>query len=194
MFLFGCMTSTSGGGEGGAGGTTGSTTSDSTTSSGVITVVPVPCVDCLSEPIRWGYTGGLAEYTETESLTDCRTFTWTRTQAFTSPVGDATCSNELGGCNAPPLSIHHVETALAHPDVIAAFAGSTTLYGTDPRPCDGSVFTITKGETTISLGGDCGTTSGCIQGQPCIQPPPGLRELQDVLIAVGEQQACAPAP
>ena len=36
-----------------------------------------------------------------------------------------------------------VERALAHPDVVAAFAAATTpVYGVDSRPVDGTVFEI----------------------------------------------------
>ncbi|MFO0760057.1 MAG: hypothetical protein U0359_26475 [Byssovorax sp.] len=143
----------------------------------------MPCTDCVGETIGWGPTGGLVAYNESSALSPCRTFTHVRTAAG-EPGPDKQCSVEIGGCDTETDGLHALETALAHPDVTAAFAGSVPVYGTDPRPCDGSVLAITRGDKTILVGGDCGTGTSCIQGQQCTEVPAGVRALADALAAV----------
>lgn len=170
--LASCVESTSGGGGGGTGGTGGAT--------------PVPCTDCLAEAVSWGPNGGFVAYTEDSSLSECRKYTYTRMPAG-DPMPMKTCSVDLGGCDAGPLSVHDVEKALAHPDVVAAFAASIPLYGTDPRPCDGTVLQINVGSETVLVGGDCGSGVSCGQST-CIAVPPGLRALANLLRQIDDQQ------
>lgn len=177
VFLFACGGSTIVGadGGGGAGGT-----------------APVPCTDCVPTPVSWGPNGGLVTYTVASSLTSCRTFTYVRTPVTGDPPKQ--CSVEIDGCDTAAIAVHDIEQALAHPDVTAAFAGATTLYGTDPRPCDGSVLDITVDGHTVEVGGECGQGGSCSPGA-CVPVPAGLRALATTLVALEQQSlkvgACA---
>lgn len=176
MFGLAACTSTTTGGAGG--GTTGTTTT-----------VSVPCADCLSTTVSWGPSGGLVQWVDSSSLSACRTYQHVRTPGYGSgpDAGSPSCSVELGGCDAGPVAVHEVEQALAHPDVTAALAGSVPLYGTDPRPCDGSVLHITVGSKSIEVGGDCSAGGGCLGGQSCVPIPPGVSALADVLASVDQE-------
>jgi hypothetical protein len=176
--LAACSGTTTVGADGGTGGT--------------VAVTPVACTDCIAQTVGWGANGGLVTYTEDSSLTSCRTYTHTRTPV--QPPGSPTsCTLDVGGCDAGPVAIHDVEQALAHPDVIAALAGSVPVYGTDPRPCDGTVTAITVGGKTLYVGGDCATGQGCFAGASCVPTPAGVQALVDVLGSL-DQQALKLAP
>jgi hypothetical protein len=108
-----------------------------------------------------------------------------------------TCSAEieLGDCLPPPaphVSLGLVELA-TNSDVYTALAGSTKLYGSDSRPCDGSVMVLTIGSKTLEVGGDCGSGPGCGQTGPCVPVPPGLKELVDVLNQLDQEETLDPA-
>jgi hypothetical protein len=183
MFGLAACTSTTTGGAGG--GTPGTTTTTTTPT------VSVACADCLSTGVTWGYTGGLAQYWDTSSLSACRTFQHTRTQVVPWGVDAGpgmTCSVDIGGCDAGTVAVHDVEQALAQPDVVAAFAGSVPVYGTDPRPCDGGVMQVTVGGKSIQVGGECGGTGNCIGPgtSGCVPIPPGVRALVDVLTSIDQ--------
>jgi hypothetical protein len=154
--------------------------------------VSVPCTDCLAESIGWGPNGGLVAYTDSSSITGCRTFTHVRTPGA-DPGPSKECSVEIGGCDAGPPAIHELEEALAHPDVKAAFAGSVTLFGSDPRPCDGSVLAISKGSESIEVGGACDAGTACFAGETCVPIPAGVSALADVLWKL-EQRALSESP
>ena len=157
--LAACVETTTGGSGGGTGGTGGTTdtggggqssstggtgqTGGTGGEGGAVTTTPVPCTDCLANTIKWGPDGGLVSWIDSATLTDCRTFTFYRDPGYgQDPVPTQTCTAEVGGCDAPPVAIHEVEQALAHPHVVAALAEATTpLYGWDSRCTDGSITT-----------------------------------------------------
>ncbi|MCC6554665.1 MAG: hypothetical protein IT372_16960 [Polyangiaceae bacterium] len=176
--LAACLETTTGGSGNGTGGTGGE---------GGVTITPVPCTDCLAAPITWGLDGGMVSWIDSASLTSCRTFTFTRDPGYGEPPGPTqTCSVEIGGCDAPPVAVHEVEQALAHPHVVAALAApSTPLYGWDSRCTDGSVLVIQVGDKSIEIGTDCETGYGCHPADGnCVPPPAGVLELADVLSIV----------
>lgn len=180
--LVGCggtVTSASGGGTGGTGGSGGA---------GGATTTVVPCTDCIAKSFSWGSTGGLVQYTKTSELTACRTFTLTRTEASATPPPPETCSIEIGGCDADPIAIHDVEQALAHPDVVAALAGSVPLYGEDETCYDGSNFFLAMGDVNFQVGAACtGDQGSCTSADACVPVPPGLDALVQVLRGLTEQ-------
>jgi hypothetical protein len=151
---------------------------------------PTPaCTDCLATTVSWGPSGGLTSYTTTSSLKACRTYDHSRVTGNEAPT--LICTANLSACGAPSIAVADVEAALADPDVIAALAGTTKTYGSDFRPCDGAVESITVGANTIEVGGDCtGPNSGCTQ-MPCVPVPPGLRALANVLDDLDKQEATA---
>jgi hypothetical protein len=148
-----------------------------------------PCTDCLGSTVGWGPNGGLTSFTTTSSLKACRTYERTRIVGNGAPT--LVCSAMIGACVAPSISVRDVESALADQDVKAALAGTTTTYGSDSRPCDGIVESITVGARAIDVGGDCtGPTGGCTQ-QPCVPVPAGLRALVNLLEDLDKQEATA---
>lgn len=150
--------------------------------------VNVPCTDCVTGSLSWGDTGGLVIYFDTSSLASCRTYT--RIRHLNSDGGTLSCTTEVGACAAAPVAIGDVEHALAHPDVVAAFAKPTTpVYGNDSRPVDGSILEITKDGKSIDVGGDCGTSSA----PACVPIPPGISALASVLRALDTQELAKPA-
>lgn len=80
--------------------------------------------------------------------------------------------------------------ALATPDVQAALAGTTTItvYGSDPRGCDGSVLSITAAGKTIDVGGDCSQAGRCGDPKTCTPVTPGLRALADALVELDAEE------
>lgn len=148
-----------------------------------------PCTDCLATTVSWGPNGGLTSFTSTSSLKACRTYERSRIVGNGAPT--LLCTTTIGACVAASISVGDVESALADPDVTAALAGVTQTYGSDSRPCDGTVESITVGAKTIEVGGECtGPTGGCTQ-TPCVPVPAGLRALVNVLEDLDKQEATA---
>lgn len=140
--------------------------------------------------MTWGSTGGLTSFTTASSLKACRTYERTRSTQGGPPT--LTCTATLDGCGAAPIAIGDVEAALANPDVTAALAGTTKIYGSDNRPCDGAVESITIGGKTIEVGGECsGPGAGGCTATPCVPVPAGLRALVNVLDGLDTQEATA---
>ena len=207
--LAACVETTTGGSEGGTGGTAGTTATGGTGQSGgtggtggtgqsggtggeggAVTTTPVPCTDCLATTIKWGPDGGLVSWIDSATLTDCRTFTFYRDPGYGQGPGPTqTCTAEVGGCDAPPVAIHELEQALAHPHVVLALAEATTpLYGWDSRCTDGSITIIQVGEKSIHIGEDCETGFGCFPAEgECVPPPAGVQELANVLSSLWTQ-------
>jgi hypothetical protein len=183
--------------ESGTGGTLPATTSSVTTSSVTPSTVTTSsastsstaCSDCLTETISWGLSGGLVSATEISSLSSCRAYQAETTQLGGGLPGPSLCTvPDIGGCDAPSPSIRDVEQAFAHPDVVAALAGSTPIYGTDPRPCDGAVTRVIVRSKTIFVGGDCGSSPSCLPGASCVPVPPGVRALVDFLGSIDQHE------
>src|SRR5262245_11019211 len=97
-----CQVGETGGSETGTGGTTntGSQSTDDTTSDTTsYSTTEVPCTDCVSQTITWGWAGGLQQFFYESTLASCRTYTVTQTPGYGEPQGPAkTCTLELGGC------------------------------------------------------------------------------------------------
>ncbi len=168
----GTVTSGSWGGTGGTGGAGGE---------GGATTTSVACTDCLAKSFSWGTSGGFVPYTATSELAACRTFTFTRTETSANPPTSESCSLEIGGCDAAPVAVHDVEQALAHPDVVAALAGSVSLYGEDQTCDDGSnVFFVMDGKG-FQVGAACSGGASCSSPDACVPVPPGVDALVQVL-------------
>jgi hypothetical protein len=148
----------------------------------------VPCADCVTGTLSWGDNGGLVVFRDETSLATCRDFQRKRTSA--ADGGSFSCTTQIGACEAAPVAVGDVERALAHPDVVAAFAAATTpVYGVDSRPVDGTVFEITRNGKSIDVGGDCGASSA----PACIPIPPGVSALAAVLKSLDTQELAKPA-
>jgi hypothetical protein len=133
------------------------------------------CTDCIGASLTWGNTGGFTAYDDTSALAPCKTYTRTR-EHHDVDAGTQGCTTEVAACGASDVvGLSQIESALAHPDAVAAFAAAPVLYGRDTRPVDGSVFQITYGGRTVTVGQDCGSAS------PCTPIPAGVQALETVL-------------
>jgi len=134
---------------------------------------------CVASTLAWRQDGGLVAYYDQHSLSPCRGFALARTTPGSEGKVTAQCENEIAA--SAEVSVADVNAALAHADVVAALAGSTVLYGGDPRVLDGTVFHLELEGHVLEVGSDC--------GQPTTCPiPPGLLVLRETLDALGAQQ------
>jgi len=158
------------------------------TDAGAVVDANVACSDCVTGTLSWGDNGGLVAYRDESSLAACRDFQ--RKRSTSSDGGSLSCTTQLGACDAGPVAVGDVERALAHPDVVAAFAAATTpVYGVDSRPVDGTVFEITRNGRSIDVGGDCGSSPA----PACVPIPPGVGALASVLKSLDTQELAKPA-
>jgi hypothetical protein len=182
LFLIGCGGATLG--SSGTGDADGGTYADGGT-------VANECGDaCPSSELSWSPNGGLSDINPSSTL-DCKDYRYDES----SDSGDLSCTATLPtDCPASDVSVQEVSSAFFNADVTAAFAGSTKLYGSDPRGCDGSVLDITFQGTTIEVGGDCSTTGGC-GGAPnaCVPIPAGLSAFATLLRSLDEQELKTPS-
>ena len=149
---------------------------------------PPPCASCLSTTVSWGATGGFVQFQDSSSVSSCSSYVRSRHTNTGTPV--VRCTTKLAACSASAIGVRDLEAAIANPDVVAALDGATKTYGTDNRPCDGSVTEITVGSKTVEVGGECSTTAACTPS-PCVEVPKGLRALADLLDKLDAQVATA---
>ena len=141
---------------------------------------------CIDGELAWGPNGGLDAFQPSSSLSSCSSYVYDES----SESGDLSCTDTLStSCSASGITAGDVAGAFYNPDVTAALAGSTKLYGSDPRGCDGEVLQITYQGNTIDVGGDCSHANDC--GTPnsfCVAVPAGLDALANVLTALDQQE------
>jgi hypothetical protein len=137
--------------------------------------------ECLDETLRWELDGGLRLWEATNEIVPCRTYEHTRTPR-TGP--STSCTNEVP-CAEDAITISELRAALAHPDVVAAFAAAPVLYGRDGRAFDAPLFVVTQGASAVSIGLPCMAGGGA-----CTPIPPGVAALRDLLTTLeGERLA-----
>ncbi len=186
-------TSTSSPADAGSSSTDGSALGDAGGStdaadSGAVLDGNVSCDDCVVGTLTWGDQGGRVAYQDESSLATCRAFA--RTRSLNTDGGSFSCTTSIGACGAGPVAVGDVERALAHPDVVAAFAASATLvFGVDSRPVDGTVFRIVRNGKAIEIGDACSSTSA----PPCVPVPPGVSALEGTLKALDQQELAKPS-
>ncbi|MFO0668355.1 MAG: hypothetical protein U0235_01840 [Polyangiaceae bacterium] len=144
-----------------------------------------PSTACVA-PLAWGPDGGFGSSTQQSSLTSCTRYTFSRTDSS----GTKQCQAMLP--TASGISAADVAQALGAPEVQAAF-NSAKLFGTDPRPCDGSILRITYGARRLDVGGDC-ADPGCVPSTgSCLSPPPAVAKLVDLLTRIEAEERKTPA-
>jgi hypothetical protein len=155
---------------------------------------PVSCT--LSSNLTFGHDGGMVIYQDRNRLT-ASTFTITRTYMRGMGADGATvstCSPKLPACGAAGVvSVATINADLADPDVQAAFKTALadgTLYGSDPRPADGTVYSIALDDgRTLLVGGQCASPAM----SSCRTIPAGLVRLTEDLMSLAAAMAADPA-
>ncbi len=139
------------------------------------------CVDrCWSQGVAWTVEGGLAGCRLSGHTTSCNDVSVTVSRGGETAI----CTALLPAC--PPdggthrFSTFEVEQALAHRDMVAAFAAAPVRYG--QAVPDGMTFTITVGSRTVTVDEDC-------TGGSCRPVPAGVAAVRTLLSSVLREQA-----
>jgi hypothetical protein len=133
------------------------------------------CPDCLDDAVAWGTDGGRACTRDSSTLAPCDDYAHQRVGEACLPP-DISCTNALPACGeTDTIGVAELADALADPDVVAALAAAPVLYGTDPRPVDGSVDWF-----TVGAGGRVEVGTGTV--------PAGVRAFVDLLHRLDTQQ------
>jgi hypothetical protein len=154
--------------------------------------------DCaLSANLTFGTDGGNALYWDVNRLT-ASTFTITRTyslQAERDGATTATCSPSLPACGAAgAVSVATINADLADPIVQGLWSlpqNPVPLFGTDPRPIDGTVYSIALDNgPRVLVGGQCESPTM----NSCRYIPEGLvrltQDLQKLATAMVADPVC----
>ena len=151
---------TDAGGTTDAGGATDAGGSDAGTSTDAGTPTDGGACQCIEQTLEFGFTGGFTLYEDTSSVSACRDYTLSRDDR--SGGAPTTCTNEVP-CDEPAVTMAELLAALAHPDVVAAFAAAPITYGRDLRPVDAPIYSVTQDGDTFLVGSPCmGSAGGCI--------------------------------
>jgi hypothetical protein len=113
--------------------------------------------------LTFGYDGGMVAYSDVNRLT---TSTFTITRTYSTWTGQdrpapTTCSPSLPACDGAPdaVTVATINTDLGDPEVLALWTlpkSPVPLFGTDPRPVDGTVFSIALDDgRKVLVGGQC---------------------------------------
>lgn len=154
----------------------------------------VACTPMLSTTVRFGLDGGKVAYVDTFTLAPPLAFSAERRSGT---MATAMCATTIPSCGSGDVNVGVINAAVAARDVQNAlnFARGMpmmeALYGTDPRPVDGTVFSITIDGARLLVGSPC--RDGMMAG--CLAVPVGVQRLVDVLTALRDQEllrdACA---
>jgi len=139
---------------------------------------------CIAAELTYGDIGGFRASSRQSVISPCRTYSLTET-TFRDPPEMTSCSNELP-CNGDAITLADVTGALAHADVVAAFAAAPITYGRDLRPVDGVVFEVSQSGSTFLVGTPCGSGGGCVG------IPPGVQALVTLLRALDLERIAEP--
>jgi hypothetical protein len=129
----------------------------------------------------FGEDGGFRAYAEESTLAPPRTHTLERVDLARGTDGKVACTREIPCASATVVTVPAVEAAIANADVQAALAKAPGMvYGTDPRPVDGTVFKFTRGDKNFFVG----------DGNAV---PAGLRALTTLLRTLTSETRVTPA-
>jgi len=149
----------------------------------------------LSANLTFGYDGGNAIYWDANRLT-ATTFTITRNYSMRADrdgATTATCSPSLPTCgSSAAVTIATINLDLANPDVQAVWGlpqNPAPIYGTDPRPVDGAVYSIALDDgRKVLVGGQCASPAM----SSCRYIPTGLMQLSQDLQKLASSMAADP--
>jgi hypothetical protein len=156
----------------------------------------VMCAPTLSTTVRFGRDGGLVPFVDRNVIAPPASFRIERRSGGSMGTVSAMCETTLPGCNtADMVDVGELNAALAARDVQSALGFARgmpmmeALYGTDPRPMDGTVFVIEVDGARLLVGAPCRV--GMMAG--CLATPVGVQRLVDVLTALRDQEVLRPA-
>lgn len=157
-------------------------------------VSDVACTPMLSTTVRFGLDGGKVMYVDRFTLAPPLAFSAERRSGTTVM---AMCSTTIPSCGSSDVNVGTLNAAVAARDVQSALGfargmpSMEVVYGTDPRPVDGTVFAIEIDGARLLVGSPC--RDGMMTG--CLAVPVGVQRLVDVLTALRDQEllrdACA---
>jgi len=145
----------------------------------------------------FGWTGGLFAYSDRGWLLPGATggdYLLTRAYASrgtgTTDV-TATCWAPLPKCGDPAaIDIGDIIADLSDPTVqkvVSSTDPSSLVFGVDPRPIDGRIFSLRRGSgPELLIGAPCNGASGCVE------IPPALAKLEQDLLELNQQQLVSP--
>ena len=151
----------------------------------------------LSANLTFGRDGGNALYWDSNRLT-ASTFTITRNYSLRmgrDGSASATCTPALPACGTTGVpSVANINTDLADPDVQGLWSlpqDPIPLFGTDPRPVDGTVYAIALDDGhKVLVGGQCASPNM----SSCLNIPAGLlrltQDLQKLATAMIADPVC----
>lgn len=155
----------------------------------------VGSVCALSANLTFGHDGGNAIYRDSNRLT-ASTFTITRDyslRAGSDGAATASCSPSLPACGAADVvSVATINADLADPDVQGLWSlPHDSFFGTDPRPVDGTVYSIALDDgRKVLVGGQCASPAM----SSCRYIPAGLvrltQDLQKLATAMLADPVC----
>ncbi|HXI55960.1 MAG TPA: hypothetical protein VNO55_07870 [Polyangia bacterium] len=118
----------------------------------------------LADSYSFGWNGGLVAFSDESTLTPPDKYDHVRTYSR-SDGGTKSCSiTGLSCLGMNSFGIFDIQQTLQKPDVVSAFnEPAPLLYGTDPRPVDGAVYSVRRSDGHgMLVGGDCAAgASGC---------------------------------
>ena len=151
-----------------------------------------PRGDCfpVSGAYEYGATGGMVMWTSRAFLFGGSTYKYQRTYYRHPKMTTASCSPDIPPCMADAdVTTAMINKAFAHPDVQRAFESKTPIfYGRDTRPVDGTAFEVkrTTDGRSFLIGSPCSRLP--VVEQQCIEIPPGLAALRELLLKLDQQQ------
>src|SRR5260221_757806 len=174
-----------------AGGTvgTGGASAGGTVGTGGTGGEPPECgFDCDPTGLKtltWGPNGGLVAYMDFSQYVPCDSRYHHTRMPLNPPGARVTCYSWLPVCypELSPVSLSDVLNALDNAEVKAALAQSGIIYGMDPRPMDGTVFSFRYGADVVYVGWPCPAGSSS-----CIPIPPGVAAFEKVLEDLDTQE------
>lgn len=191
VFAFAC---------GGTTAPTGATVTDGgTQGDGGTTQPTTACTgNCFPGGLSWGANGGLVAYSDSSRVESCTSYVHSRSDSSGSGGGDLSCTATLEtACTQGLITTGDLDGALQAADVEAAFASyepskGPSVFGSDSRPCDGSLLEVAYRGKIVDIGGKCGEGCGGTQ-DTCVEVPSGLRALADLLNALDQQELKTPS-
>jgi hypothetical protein len=151
-------------------------------------IVPAGC-SSVAGAYEYGAVGGMVAWSSRAFLPGGATYRYQRTW-YRDPQVTASCSPFIPPCTANArVTSPMINQAFAHRDVQKAFESKTVIfYGRDTRPVDGTAFEVkrTTDGRSFLIGGPCSAPR--VVEQQCIEIPPGLAALRELLLKLDQQQ------